>query len=73
MLLLITVFHSSEKYFVSLTIFFLNFKFFIFRSALEAYGSSQATGPMGAVATCLYHTATATWELTAALDPQPTE
>ena len=37
------------------TLFFFFFFFLLFMAAPEAYGSSQARGPMGTSAACLYH------------------
>ena len=62
--------------------YFLFFVFSLFRAASAAYGGSQARGLIGAVATSLHHSHSnvrskprlwPTPQLTAMLDPQPTE
>ena len=64
--------------------FFLSFflSVCLFRAAPMAYGGSQAKDPIGAIAAGLYHSHSNTrsqlhlWptpQLTAMLDPQPTE
>ena len=64
------------------TILLLLLLFYLFRAALLVYGSSQTRGSIGAVAAGLYHShrnmgcqlhLQPTLELTATLDPQPTE
>ena len=60
----------------------LSLSLFFFRASGAAYGSSQATGRIEAVAANLYHShsnagsephLSSTLQITATLDPQPTE
>ena len=45
----------SEKKRGEFFVFLSSVSLFLLRAALEAYGGSQARGPIGAVATCLHH------------------
>ena len=57
--ILVTVFFSSDWFFFifssSLLKFCVHLAFCLFSGTLEAYGNSQARGPIGAIATSLRH------------------